>query len=72
MTTTSPSTTQAAARSHEYVTEADKRISSFAAANATQPCGGIFVDGAGPRCCEVHLLPWGHARPAPTEMSPHA
>lgn len=46
----------------EYVTEADKRISSFAAANAKQPCGGIRIGGAEPKCCEVHLLPWGHAR----------
>ena len=24
------------------------------------PCGGISIDGADPKCCEVHMLPWGH------------
>lgn len=47
----------------EYVTEEEKQISSFAAANAAQRCAGISVNGAEPRCCEIHLLPWGHARP---------
>jgi hypothetical protein len=28
----------------------------------TAPCGGESVNGAEPRCCEVHLLPWNHPR----------
>lgn len=46
----------------EYVTEEDKKDSTLAVVNANKPCGGIGVNGKEPKCCEVHLLPWGHAR----------
>lgn len=31
-------------------------------ATADQSCGGVAVNGVGPKWCEVHMLPWGHDR----------
>lgn len=25
-------------------------------------CGGVSVNGADPKCCEVHMQPWGHPK----------
>jgi hypothetical protein len=51
----------------EYVTEEERKRNSFAALNHDRPCGGISSSATGgpmqePPICEVHMLPWGHAR----------
>lgn len=25
-------------------------------------CGGVSTNGADPKCCEVHMQPWGHKK----------
>ena len=36
------------------------------------PCGGVGTNGADPKCCEVHMLPWGHKREHPHEEATDA